>query len=683
MILVQSPNGVYVAKTTLAAASTAADAAGKTVVVTSPQVVTTAIAWPSDRELRVEKGGSVTFSGAGALTGLPVSRPEWFGSGLTALQLAANASKHIIVDKDITISAATFQDGTLITGRGVITQDSGSGNAHMITSGNNCTFDGLKIIGYTTTAATNWSAVYIANVFDVKVLNCTITGKQVGIQVTNTASPGLTARITLRDNRITAKAKGIRCIGYYNYPTTPAVYAYVAEVKILNNSVDLESGYDAANTEIRGIVVTCCNNVLVDGNTSYGFSLSYETFKPSDIDLPRMVGITFTNNLGDIWMCIDNCTRGIITNNTVNAYLRPVVHLDHPSYPFAPQLEIIAGDNMLVSNNQLIGGNGPGISAGNHSQSTSGDWLTHDIVITNNIIKECVLVASATAGISLGQGYNVKVTGNKIINCGHAGTGYAIAAAGNAAAGKFGPMYNIEISGNTITGMLNSGGTQGVVYLYYLRDVVFKNNIITNNSGSGLSIGVGVVINANISGNTISNNTGYAVYANGGGNLYEVVAENNDLTGNCLGAFDYAYPEQKFVLRNNKGLVAGTSVNAHNTFEVGDYYNINHATNKWVRCTAAGTFIAAATYNSTAVTATTVSGTSVVTVNRAGAIGLVSGQYISIAGVTGTKKITGVTMGDFDATGIISASITVDSNCDATVTTAAVSYVAGTIAQVL
>lgn len=65
----------------LAEASVAASAVNKTIVVTSPQVVTTAIAWPADRELRFEKGGYVTFTGSGALTGLKEARPEWFYAG--------------------------------------------------------------------------------------------------------------------------------------------------------------------------------------------------------------------------------------------------------------------------------------------------------------------------------------------------------------------------------------------------------------------------------------------------------------------------------------------------------------------------------------------------------------------------------------------------------------------------
>lgn len=91
-VLILSPNGTYKPRASLAAMATAPYAAGKTIVVTSPQVVTTAIAWPSDRELRFEKGGYVTFTGDGALTGLKEARPEWFGIGAAALAKAFSLS---------------------------------------------------------------------------------------------------------------------------------------------------------------------------------------------------------------------------------------------------------------------------------------------------------------------------------------------------------------------------------------------------------------------------------------------------------------------------------------------------------------------------------------------------------------------------------------------------------------
>lgn len=109
-VLVLQPGGTYTTKTTLSQAATAADTAGKTVVVTSPQVVTTAIAWPLDRELTFSRSGYITFTGSGALTGLKESRPEWFGTNatpgttdmLTAIRAAvASTSGRVLFQPDI------------------------------------------------------------------------------------------------------------------------------------------------------------------------------------------------------------------------------------------------------------------------------------------------------------------------------------------------------------------------------------------------------------------------------------------------------------------------------------------------------------------------------------------------------------------------------------------------------
>lgn len=121
-VLVQSANGTLVSKTSLAAAATAADAAGKTVIVTSPLSLTANLVWPADRELKIEKGGVITttgytltiqtklragryqvFSGTGQVKFTAASDwndhtqvahtttvyPEWWGTGADALQLAA------------------------------------------------------------------------------------------------------------------------------------------------------------------------------------------------------------------------------------------------------------------------------------------------------------------------------------------------------------------------------------------------------------------------------------------------------------------------------------------------------------------------------------------------------------------------------------------------------------------
>ena len=87
-ILVFSPNGTYVTKPTLEAARTSADCAGKTVVVTTAltaaQSAITA-AWPADRALRVEKGGSIPQTWAAGITTNDSSCISYFPSGTGAV----------------------------------------------------------------------------------------------------------------------------------------------------------------------------------------------------------------------------------------------------------------------------------------------------------------------------------------------------------------------------------------------------------------------------------------------------------------------------------------------------------------------------------------------------------------------------------------------------------------------
>lgn len=76
-VLVFSDNGTYSGVySTLAAASSAVGV--KRVVVTSPQTLTSDLAWPTDRELKFEKGGYIVPN-AYTLTGLSDVDATWFG----------------------------------------------------------------------------------------------------------------------------------------------------------------------------------------------------------------------------------------------------------------------------------------------------------------------------------------------------------------------------------------------------------------------------------------------------------------------------------------------------------------------------------------------------------------------------------------------------------------------------
>ena len=114
-IIAFSQNGKFITKTSLATAASDSDCAGKTIVVTSPQVITTAIVWPTDRELKFEKGGYLTFTGSGAITGLTEVQPEWFGlnttPGTTDMTTAVQAA--INTKANVKFNATTYLVGTL------------------------------------------------------------------------------------------------------------------------------------------------------------------------------------------------------------------------------------------------------------------------------------------------------------------------------------------------------------------------------------------------------------------------------------------------------------------------------------------------------------------------------------------------------------------------------------------
>ncbi len=100
-ILLVSPNGSYVVEPTLEHARTSANCAGRTVVVTSalsPAQSNILSAWPSDRALKIERGGSIAnstvfdltgvefsaglyqvFAGCGVVKGLKYAYSDWFG----------------------------------------------------------------------------------------------------------------------------------------------------------------------------------------------------------------------------------------------------------------------------------------------------------------------------------------------------------------------------------------------------------------------------------------------------------------------------------------------------------------------------------------------------------------------------------------------------------------------------
>ena len=127
-ILVVQQHGIYTTKTTLENARTAADVAGKTVIVTSALTQAQSNisgAWPSDRALKFEKGGSIAnstaftisgpftagvhqvFNGAGVVsfTKYPDAvYPEWWGVDGTADNVQIQAAINSLGNSTTTIT---------------------------------------------------------------------------------------------------------------------------------------------------------------------------------------------------------------------------------------------------------------------------------------------------------------------------------------------------------------------------------------------------------------------------------------------------------------------------------------------------------------------------------------------------------------------------------------------------
>ncbi len=94
-VLVLNQDGTYVSKQSISAANTDADAAGKTIIITSPQTLTGDVALAQDREWRFEKGGYINLNGH-TFTGLKVATPDMFGvnttPGITDMTVAVQAA---------------------------------------------------------------------------------------------------------------------------------------------------------------------------------------------------------------------------------------------------------------------------------------------------------------------------------------------------------------------------------------------------------------------------------------------------------------------------------------------------------------------------------------------------------------------------------------------------------------
>lgn len=277
-VLVYSQDGRFVKKTDLATASTATDCAGKTVVVTSPQILTTSFAWPDDRVLKFEEGGYI--AGEHLVTNLPETRPEWFG-------VVTGTDDNLLVDRSIaackvggTVTSkkprlycsATIQTGKplklLFPDTQFLIQHDGIG---VDLSPNGTTFKQFGLDAFDDLSGT-YNPPIEADLAVIKTSNYMASGS-IGVQITNSADGKFNLRTVFGFYRnILMRAYSYDDVGagyYCNYNTV-----YLGKIQYHYYGIELRRSYQP--TQVNAYY----NDV--NENNFYGGSFGYRAW-PTNI----------------------------------------------------------------------------------------------------------------------------------------------------------------------------------------------------------------------------------------------------------------------------------------------------------------------------------------------------------------------------------------------------------------
>jgi hypothetical protein len=262
----------------------------------------------------------------------------------------------------------------------------------------------------------------------------------------------------------------------------------------------------------------------------------------------------------------------------------------------------------------------------------------NSIEIRNNLIRNPAVNAPAANGLGItASGSNLTIKGNRVF----LGQNDKIQAAINVEQGTNpGPLF-IEDNQVVTYGLgLAIGGTDNGGYIVQVKDNIFTDML--------------TAINSTFTGRNIKfymeNNTFDPNLLNPGVNVFPFTRS----FAQGAGAYPHRINKRKVWYGPEEPTVVQYS---NSSWEIGDtVYNIYPAVGSPVgwKCTVTGTFTAAAT------TGSITSGTTSLVV--ASAAGFEVGDYITIAGVTGTKQIRV----------IVGTTFTIDSNADATVVGVAV-----------
>jgi hypothetical protein len=295
---------------------------------------------------------------------------------------------------------------------------------------------------------------------------------------------------------------------------------------------------------------------------------------------------------------------------------------------------VISGTNGIIADNIVDGGGLTAVGALSFIKITQGN----SIEIRNNLIRNPPINAPIVNGLGITvSGSNLSIKGNRVF----LGANDRFISAINVEQGtNTGPFY-IEDNQVVTYGLgLNVAGTDNGGYIVQVKNNTFIDML--------------TAITSNFTARNVKfymeNNTFDPNLLNPGVNVFPYTRS----FAQGAGAYPHRINKRKVFYGPEEPTVTNYS---NSSWEIGDtVYNIYPAVGSPVgwKCTVTGTFTAAATTGSI----TTATKSLVV----ASASGFEVGDYITIAGVTGTKQIRV----------IVGTTFTIDSNADATVVGVAV-----------
>lgn len=414
------------------------------------------------------------------------------------------------------------------------------------------------------------------------------------------------------------------------------VHAYCKRFSVIGNTVH-DTGAIGIEIEGRfgadGSNICRCKQFVVSGNTVYNcldWSILVDWCNEFNVlgNTAYDCGGTFLA-LG----CIDGTITGNVFRNCNKGF-------EISSEAFDAALH--SCDNLVVTDNQILGCLPRGANKGVVQILTS-----KNIQLKNNVVKP---KAGATSpyGIYVGTGENIDVEGNHILDNGTPlFAGVAVGWISNPVGGAaLKTVRNVRVAGNHIENAQH-GVWQVANYYDGAENLVIEDNYV-DCKGIASAYGISLIGVTNCSivirRNTVVNaDRGYSMPTTTD-NVKIVISQDNRAI-NCA-----------TIITNY------TPIPATGTWQLGDKRETMApaaAGYMGYVCTAAGTM---GTLNSGATTGSINSGSTSLTVSSA--TGLAIGQYITIAGVTGVKKIIN----------IVGTTVIIDSAASATVSGAAVAF---------